>query len=74
MYKQVATEKDVKNQHGTLIEPVATLADEWGGRAQISTDDHCYVLHIGSKNRPYRISSHWFREVVEVLKTLPLPD
>ncbi len=75
MYKKTwFVDKDVKLKSGGIINPVATLADEYGGRVQIAIDDHCYVLYVGSRTRSYGLSSHWFKEAVKVLKTLPLPN
>ena len=75
MYKRcIMLDKDASLSNGSLIKPIATLADEYGGRAQIAIDDHCYILYIGSKERSYSASSHWFKEAVEVLQTLPLPN
>jgi len=52
--------------------PVATLADEYGGRAQICVDDHCYILRLKQKDGRYSHTAWWFREAVEVLmKHLP---
>lgn len=56
------------------IKPVATLKDEHGGISQIAIDDHCYVLYNGSDDRPFVAVKHWFKEAVEALKLLPLPN
>lgn len=53
--------------------PLATLRSEDGSIAQICNDDHCYVLYLGGA-QPYRLTSHWFKEAVEALKKLPLPQ
>jgi hypothetical protein len=44
MYKQVETDAEATLKNGAKFEPVATLADEYGGRCQITLDDGCYVL------------------------------
>jgi hypothetical protein len=44
MYKQVETDAEATLHNGAKLEPVATLADEYGGRCQITLDDGCYVL------------------------------
>lgn len=51
--------------------PVATLADEYGGRAQVVVDDHCYVLHLKQEDGRYKHVAWWFREAVEALRLLP---
>lgn len=60
-------------QNGGIIKPVATLKDESGGVSHIAIDDHCYILLNGSKDRPFRISSWWYKEAVKALRKLPLP-
>jgi len=80
MYKIVQTDEEVHLENGEKAKPVLTLADEWGGRAQIINDDHCYVLLL--KREPvfplvgpiYIKTSWWFREAVQALKTLPDPE
>ena len=46
MYKQVETDKVATLDNGVKFTPIATLADESGGRAQIHIDDHCYVVSL----------------------------
>lgn len=75
MYKQVETDGEISLSNQAKVNPVATLADECGGRIQIGIDDHCYVLYlkiVGSDL--YRSVTHIFKEVFEVLKTLPSPE
>ena len=70
MYKQVETDKVAALYNGVKFTPVATLADDSGGRAQIHIDDHCYVLSLERDNG--YINTAWiFPEAFEVLKTLP---
>jgi len=54
-----------------IAHPVATLADEYGGRAQVVVDDHCYVLHLKQEDGRYKHTAWWFREAVEALRQLP---
>ncbi len=68
MYKQVETDKEIPGAWGN---PVATLADEYGGRAQIVTDDHCFMLAIKQSDGLYKTTKWWFQEAVDVLKNLP---
>ena len=61
---------------GATVTPVATLKDEWGGVAHIIEDDHCYVLILNQSSQQsgtFRMSTHWFPEAVDALKTLPTP-
>ena len=71
VYKQVWTEKSFESTNGTHT-PVATLADEYGGRVQIAVDDHCYVLFakVPDSDGAYVSVKHWFREAAEVLGKL----
>jgi len=60
MYQQVETDKKVNwNDRGCVAFPVATLADEHGGRV------------FGDVEPVYVETSWWNREAIEVLKTLP---
>ena len=51
--------------------PIVTLKDGHGGVYHIVNDDHCYVLINGAKGI---VTSWWFREAVDALKSLPLPE
>lgn len=73
MYKQVKTDKEYVLEGGTICQPVATLADEYGGRCEIDIDDHCYVLRLKMPDGYYRKTPYIFREAFEVLVTLPPP-
>ena len=72
MYKVVETDKEVywNSPHAPLL----TLADEYGGRAQIIEDDHCLVLLIkGGVDEEgtgygYNPSYWWFSEAVEAIR------
>lgn len=67
--EEATLENDVK------FEPKATLKDEYGGIVHIATDDHCYVLYKRyMSDGKCRGITHWFKEAVEALKTLPLPE
>ena len=70
MYKQVETDAEIE---GGKYNPVATLADEYGGRVQIVNDDHCFVLMLRHGDGSYQSTAWIFREAFEVLKTLPSP-
>ena len=76
MYKVVETDKSAKNEFGSELHPILTLADEYGGRVQIGIDDHCYVCYlkheVGDKIF-YRSITHLFRELHGALRILPLP-
>jgi hypothetical protein len=55
--------------------PVATLADEYGGRAHIIVDDHCYLLLLEHADGECQPTAWWFAAAVEALQTLPArPD
>ena len=69
-YKQVPTDKTFQWDNGSTGTPVATLADEHGGRVQIIIDDGCYLIMIKRPNG-YRQSAWIFHEAHNVLKTLP---
>jgi len=73
MYKQVETDKTATLDNDVEFTPVATLASESGGRCQISVDDHCYVLRLKQDDGRYKTTSYIFREVFNVLVTLPEP-
>ena len=73
MYKlQEKPEKEFKTKTG-IMHPVVTLKDEYGGVGHIAIDDHCYVLYNGSKDGIFKAVRHWYKEVVRVLRGLPLP-
>jgi hypothetical protein len=81
MYQQVETDNKVQRinwgNHTYTTNPVATLADEYGGRLQITVDDHCFILLVKRSKEfndiePVYVPTHWWnREAIEVLKTLP---
>jgi hypothetical protein len=71
MYKQVETDQNAVLDNGVEFTPVATLADEYGGRCQISIDDHCYILRLKQSDGRYKTTAWIFPEAFEVLKTLP---
>ena len=73
MYKQVETDGTCQTKNKTTFTPVATLADEHGGRCQITIDDHCYVLYLKQNDNTYGITFHIFSEAFKVLKTLSFP-
>lgn len=71
MYKQVETDEKAVLDNGVEFIPIATLADESGGRCQISNDDHCYILRLKQSDGRYKTTPYIFPEAFEVLKTLP---
>jgi hypothetical protein len=71
MYKQVETDQTAVLDNGVEFTPVATLADEYGGRCQISIDDHCYILRLKQSDGRYKTTAWIFLEAFEVLKNLP---
>ena len=71
MYKQVETDKNAVLDNGVEFTPTATLANEYGGRCQISIDDHCYILRLKQSDGKYKTTAWIFPEAFEVLKTLP---
>jgi len=74
MYKQVETTKEIIMQSSKgIMYPIATLKDEWGGICQIINDDHCYVICLKQIDGTYKPTTHIFKEVFEVLKTLESP-
>lgn len=72
MYKLVETDKTAMSAGGGTFTPIRTLADEYGGRCQISISDHCYVLSMEVEGR-YKNTPYIFKEAFEVLKTLESP-
>ena len=74
MYKKVAKDKQFVTEGGGYMEPVVTLADEYGGRAQIAIDDACYVIYLNvGDGGSYRRTSWIFDEALNALKILPPP-
>lgn len=72
-YKRVETDESFTTVSGSANTPVVTLADEDGGRAQIATDDSCYVLYLLQENGRYKRTAWIFSEAHEALKDLPDP-
>ena len=73
-YKRVETDESYSTGSDSISTPVATLADEYGGRAQIGVDDGCYVLYLLQEDGSYKHTAWIFPEAHEVLKDLPDPD
>lgn len=68
MYKlQEKPDKGAQLASGSVVTPLATLTDEYGGCSHIIEDDHCYVLINGSKGKPFQMVKHWYPEVAEAL-------
>ena len=68
MYKVVKTDKSATLHNGSKFKPLLTLADEHGGRAQFSEDDHCLVLRLKLPNGKYRTTPYIFPEARAVIK------
>jgi len=75
MYNQIETTPEIilQNTNGNQ-NPIATLVNEYGRHCQIANDDHCYVIYLEQNDGTYTPTIHIFREVFEVLKTLPSPN
>ena len=77
MYKRVKTDKTYVTENGSVSHPIATLADEYGGRAQIGIDDGCYLLYLKRERDDgsifYRRTSWIFPEAHDLLKRLKDP-
>ena len=70
---QKETDREAVMKNGSVVTPVATLKDQYGGISHIIEDDHCYVLINGAVDRPFAMVRHWYPEAVEAMKTLPAP-
>ncbi len=73
-YTQVQADDSIETTNGEKYPPVATLADEYGGRAQIILDDGCYVVCLRRAGNVYAPTSWIFREAWEVLVKLDPPS
>lgn len=73
-YKKVETDLEYTLDNDEKSKPVATLADEYGGKCQISIDDHCYVLRLKQPDGRYKTTPYIFKEAFNILKTLPPPN
>lgn len=74
MYKKVRTTQKIEMNNGIFRYPKATLKDEFGGVCQIVSDDHCYIVCLKQTDGKYKPTFHLFKEVLEILKELPLTD
>ena len=55
--------------------PRVTLKNEYGGVAHIINDDHCYVLLLNNISKHGFVAvKYWFKEVVDAVQSLPLPE
>ena len=71
-YRLVGRDTYFITENGSIETPIMTLADEYGGRSQISVDDHCWVLYnkrLGSTK--YAATNHWYKEAVEAMRIYP---
>ena len=66
MYEVVKTDTNIT--WNSKLVPMITLADEYGGRAQIVEDDHCLVLLLKT-DAGYKPTYWWFREAIEAINT-----
>lgn len=73
MYQQIPTDNSFVTIGGGHRTPIATLADQYGGRAQIAIDDHCYVLFLRQESGQYKAVYHWWEEVIKLIQTMPTP-
>lgn len=77
MYKPTESPRLITLDNGAEAEPVAYLEDEYGGRAAIIEDDHCYVLCLAgnglskAESGGFKPTTHIFAEVLEVMRELP---
>ncbi len=69
MYKVVKTNRAATTENGCKFKPLLTLADEYGGRAQLHYDDHCLVVDLKQSSGKYRRTPYIFREALEAIKT-----
>lgn len=75
MYRlQSIPDSEIILTSGSIVSPVATLRDEYGGVSHIIVDDHCYVLVNGTYEGGFATVKHWYREAVEALRMLPNPS
>ena len=65
MYKVVETDNEII--WNSALQPSLTLADEYGGRAQIVEDDHCLVLLLRQEDGKYKPTYWWFEEAVDAV-------
>jgi hypothetical protein len=63
---QDITDHEIELENGALVKPLITMADGYGGRAQIAKDDGCYVLYL-LKDGAYRRTAWWFKEAAMAL-------
>ncbi len=74
MYTLQPVDKCFKVGKNWIHGPVATLADEYGGKCHIVVDDNCYVLYLnGTPSGEFKMTNHIFKEAFLVLKTLGDP-
>ncbi len=74
MYKIQNTPDDQAiMRNDSIVTPLLTLKDEYGGVSHIIEDDHCYVLINGNSNMGFGMAYHWYTEAVDAVQTLPGP-
>lgn len=74
MYEQIETTKEIEMHNRVIRYPIVTLKNEFDGICPIVNDDHCYIVCLNQTDGKYKPTFHLFREVLEVLKKLPLPE
>jgi hypothetical protein len=60
-------------ESSSIVRPIITLKDEYGGVSHIIKEDGCYVLINGNNKSEFRPTTHWYPEAVDALKTLVTP-
>lgn len=73
--KRVNTDEQCVTENGIIFRPIVTLANDEGGRCQISIDDDCYLIRLKQEDGTYKAPTPFiFKEVLEELKKLPEPQ
>lgn len=70
MYKIVETDKSFLAKVGhnlTIRHPIMTLADEYGGRCQLTVDDHCLNIYLKNGKGEYNYCKWIFEEVIDAI-------
>lgn len=60
--------------NGAWVFPVATLANELGGKLHITSEDRCYTLVVQRNNGDVYGTQYWPDAAVASLKNLPAPS
>ena len=70
-YEVVETDREVTRVNGAVDKPLMTLADEYGGRAQIVRDDNCYMVLL-KRDDGYKHTAWIFDEAARAISDLVL--